>query len=60
MFEVNPDLKVKIEKVSDRAWSGIDKMVFVIDNFYNNPDEVRDLAKKSKLYTDKERLAGAI
>ena len=60
MFEVNPDLQVKIEKVSDRAWSGIDKMVFVIDNFYKNPDEVRDLAKKSKLYTDIERLGGTI
>ena len=60
MFEINPDLKVKIEKVPDRAWSGIDKMVFVIDNFYQNPDEVRELAKTSQLYTDKERLAGAI
>lgn len=60
MFEVNPELKVKIEKVPDLEWSGIDKMVFVIDNFYQNPDEVRSLAKKSQLYTDKERLAGAI
>lgn len=60
MFEVNPNLKVKIERVPDRAWSGIDKMVFVIDNFYKNPDEVRELAKKSKLYTDKEKLAGTI
>lgn len=60
MFEINSDLKVKVERVSDRAWSGIDKMVFVIDNFYKNPDEVRDLAKNSELYIDKERLAGTI
>ena len=33
MFEVNPELKVKIEKVPDLEWSGIDKMVFVIDDF---------------------------
>lgn len=73
MFEVNQDLKVKIEKVNDIYWSATDtglvtfdssiavqKQVFIIDDFYQNPDEIRDLAKKSKLYTDEDRLAGAI
>jgi len=74
MFEVNNDLKVKIEKVSDCQWTtgdgnGIvkfdkniikEKMVFVIDNFYKNPDEVREFAISSQKYTDKEKLAGAI
>jgi len=29
-------------------------------NFYQNPDEVRQLTKESEVYTDKDRLAGAI
>jgi hypothetical protein len=74
MFEVNNDLKVKIEKVSDCQWTTGDgngivkfdksiikqKMVFVIDDFYKNPDEVREFTISSKKYTDKEKLAGAI
>jgi hypothetical protein len=73
MFEVNSELKVKIERIQDIFWTSTDtglvsfdssvlitKPVFVIDNFYKNPDEVRELAKKSKLYTDKDILAGAI
>jgi hypothetical protein len=60
MFEVNYDLQVRIEKVPDRAWSGIDKMVFIMDNFYQNPDEVRDYVLKSQKYNDKQLMAGAI
>jgi hypothetical protein len=60
MFQVNYDLQVKIEKVPDRAWSGIDKMVFVMDNFYHNPDEVREYALNSQKYNDKQLLAGTI
>ena len=63
MFEVNQDLKVKIERLTDIYWSAtdtglvtfdstikIEKMVFIIDDFYQNPDEVRNLAKQSKNY----------
>jgi hypothetical protein len=72
MFEVNPELKVKIEKVRDITWESLDngvvkyspstteKMVFIIDDFYKNPDEVREYAINSKTYTDEDRLAGAI
>lgn len=73
MFEINSELKVKIEKVEDIFWTATDtglvtfdsniiikKPVFVIDNFYNNPNEVRELAKSSDLHTDKDILAGAI
>jgi len=73
MFEVNTDLKVKIERVQDVYWSATDsglvtfdssrpveKLIFIIDNFYQNPDEVRQLTKESEVYTDKDRLAGAI
>ena len=73
MFEINTHLKVKIEKITDIYWTatdtglvtfdptiGIEKMIFVIDDFYKNPDEVRELSKTSQLYTDEDRLAGAI
>ncbi len=72
MFEVNPELKVKIEKVKDITWESLsdgvvkyssdttEKMVFIIDDFYKNPNEIREYAIDSKKYTDKERLAGAI
>ena len=73
MFEVNQDLKVKIERIQDIYWNATDtglvtfdesikveKMIFVMDDFYQNPDEVRTLTKKSELYKDKDKLAGAI
>ena len=73
MFEINTDLKVKIEKIDDIYWSATDtglvtfdsgiiikKMIFIIDDFYQNPDEIRELAKESEVYTDEDRLAGAI
>lgn len=41
MFEINPDHKVTIDKAGDRT-------VVIIDDFYKNPDEVRDLALASK------------
>ncbi len=72
MFELNSEIKVKIENVKDITWEAlsgglvkyspdtVEKMVFIIDDFYKNPDEIREYAIKSKTYTDKERLAGAI
>jgi hypothetical protein len=73
MFEINSELKVKIERVQDIFWTSTDsglvsfdssvlikKPIFIIDDFYKNPDEVRKLAKESKLHTDKDILAGAI
>ena len=35
MFELNPDLKIK-EEILLRS------KIFIIDNFYKNPDEVYD------------------
>jgi hypothetical protein len=73
MFEINTDLRIKVERVQDIYWSATDtgivrfdssrpveKLIFIIDNFYQNPDEVRQLTKESEVYTDKNRLAGAI
>ena len=72
MFEVNSEIKVRIEKVNDIIWESVSdgcvryssdkvqKMVFIIDDFYKNPDEVREYALTAKTYTDKDRLAGAI
>jgi hypothetical protein len=72
MFEVNSDLKVKIKKIEDYTWKieengnltfdhqKIEKMIFIIDNFYENPDEVRKFALTSEFHTEKDILAGAI
>ena len=42
MFEVNPDLE--ITAITDIGPE--DRSAIVIDNFYANPDEVRNLALK--------------
>ena len=73
MFEINVDLRVRTEKIQDVYWSStdtgvvnfdksklIEKMIFVIDDFYQNPDEIRNLTKKSDLHTDKDKLVSAI
>lgn len=53
MFELNPELKVQIVNIEE-------KIFFVIDNFYKNPNQVREYAIKSDKHTDSELLAGAI
>jgi hypothetical protein len=53
MFQINEDLKVKIINIEE-------KIFFVIDNFYKDPDQVREYAINSKKYKDEDLLAGAI
>ena len=84
MFEINPDLKVQVKKTTDITWVStedgkvtflpdkVEKTYFIIDDFYKNPDEIREytlkeLKDKTNVYTDKKgdrpddgRLAGAI
>lgn len=48
MFELNQNLIVKIQEVYD--FDG-NKIIMIIDNFYKNPDKIRDYAIKSKKYT---------
>jgi hypothetical protein len=47
MFEVNNNLTAKVVKV-------FDKQIIEIENFYCNPDEVRNYAIKSKKYSKKD------
>ncbi len=84
MFEINPDLKVQVKKTTDITWEStgdgevtfipdkVEKTYFIIDDFYKDPDKVREytlkeLKDKTNVYTDKKgdrpddgRLAGAI
>jgi len=56
MFELNPELTAKVVKV-------IDSQVIEIDNFYKDPDKVREYAISSKKFTRSDNeylLAGAI
>jgi hypothetical protein len=53
MFKLNQNLKVKINTIDK-------KIFFVIDNFYEDPDKVREYAKNSKKHTNSDLLAGAI
>lgn len=53
MFQINEDLKVQIFNIEE-------KIFFVIDNFYKDPDQVREYAISSKKYKDEDLLAGAI
>lgn len=41
MFEINPNLIVKVKKI-------LDSQIFEIENFYLNPDTVRQFAITSK------------
>ena len=41
MFELNPDLKIKEEIL-------LESKIFIIDNFYKNPDEVYDFLLTEK------------
>lgn len=47
MFELNPNLIVKVNKI-------LDKQIFEIENFYLNPDRVRQFAISSKKYTKED------
>jgi hypothetical protein len=53
MFDINPEIKVKIVNCDN-------KILFIVDNFYKNPDEIRNYALKSKKYNDEHLLASAI
>lgn len=44
MFEINSNIKVEIVKCKNN-------IVFIIDNFYKNPDKIREYAIKSKKYS---------
>ena len=84
MFEINPELEVQIRSTEDITWqemkngdrifnlNKVRKIHFVIDNFYKNPDEIRDytlsqLKDFNNVWTDKDGnrpddkiMAGAI
>lgn len=54
MFEINPDLKVQVKTTTDITWHSVsngkvdfnldkvEKTYFIIDDFYKNPDELRE------------------
>ena len=58
MFEINPDLKVQVKKTTDITWESagdgkvtfindkVEKTYFIIDDFYKNPDEIREYTLK--------------
>jgi len=60
MFEVN-DYQVQVHKLYDHYKDNdagyVWRKVFIIDNFYKNPDEVRNYALSSEI-TDKEQYTG--
>jgi hypothetical protein len=47
MFNINSEISVKIINCDD-------KILFIIDNFYKNPDEIRNYALTAKKYTRKD------
>ena len=66
MFEINPIVysDIHIEKCydhyKDNDYGYVWRKIFVIDNFYKNPDEVRDYALSCKVKYDKDILGGAL
>lgn len=63
MFEVNENLEVEIKKTFDHARNEFGYMwrkIFVIDNFYKNPDEIRDLALSFEPKSDKKYCGNLI
>ena len=66
MFEINPIVysDIHIEKCYDHYkendYGYVWRKIFVIDNFYKNPDEVRDFALSCKVKYDKDVLGGAL
>lgn len=53
MFELNENCKVTIEKVGPQ-----NRTIVIVDDFYKNPDEVRDLALKSEKKREKHLIDG--
>ena len=51
MFELNPDRKTFVDSVNGRT-------VIIIDDFYKNPDEVRNLALTSERRRDPKLING--
>ena len=57
MFEINPDLKVQVKTTTDITWHSVsdgkvdfnldkvEKTYFIIDDFYRNPDELREYTR---------------
>ena len=41
MFEINENVRLRIKHVNDRR-------IIIIDDFYKNPDEIRNLALNSR------------
>jgi len=63
MFEVNTNLNIEIKKLYDHAKNDYGYMwrkVFIIDDFYKNPDEVRDLALNFEPKSDKKYCGNLI
>ena len=64
MFEVNPIGPIGIKRVYDH-WKHNDygyifRKVFTIDEFYKNPDEIRDYALSCELKSDKKYCGGLV
>jgi len=62
MFKVNPELSAKVIKIHNDLYN-FSSQVIEIQNFYDNPDGVREYALSSKKYTKKDNedlLASAI
>ena len=64
MFEVNPIRISHIQRCYDYTrlndFGYIWRKVFVVDDFYKNPDEVRDYALSCERTNDKEHCGGLI
>ena len=73
MFEINPELEVQVRSTKDIIWQDmrncetifnlnkVQKTYFVIDNFYKNPDEIRNytlsqLKDFKNVWTDKDGI----
>ena len=64
MFEVNSVENPFIQRCYDHSkhndYGYIYRKVFIVDNFYKNPDEVREFALSCKRTTDKEYCGGLV
>tara|TARA_B100001248_G_scaffold227368_1_gene185732 strand:- start:37 stop:702 length:666 start_codon:yes stop_codon:yes gene_type:complete len=64
MFEVNPVDVIDIQRVYDHwkgnDWGYIYRKVFTVDDFYRNPDEIRDYALSCELKGGKEYCGGLV
>ena len=64
MFEVNSVENPFIQRCYDHSkhneYGYIYRKVFIVDNFYKNPDEVREFALSCKRTNDKEYCGGLV